>query len=140
MTPPALAEPVTLPAVIAYVDSAPGCRAADIAVTDLSAKVIKQHGKSDHYLITGNVKNVGHHTQAVGTTQRVELVRDGKVLAPEPIPALDADVSYIVSFSLDRPVSERGKPLVLTLRYVLDDKSAPKNDCSNANDSLTKTF
>jgi len=126
-------------AFVAYVDAAPSCPAADIAVTSLTVKVLK-HKTSDHYVVTGNVQNVGHHTQAANFQQRVELLRDGKVLLPQPLPPLDADVVYPVSFALDRPASERGTPLVLTLRYVPSAKTARAEDCSNANDALTKTF
>jgi hypothetical protein len=126
-------------AFVAYLDAAPSCPAADIAVTSLSVKVMK-HKTGDHYVVSGNVQNVGHHTQQANIQQRVELLRDGKVLVPQALPPLDADVVYPVSFSLDRPVSERGTPLVLTLRYVPSGKAARSEDCSNANDALTKTF
>jgi hypothetical protein len=126
-------------AFVAYLDAAPSCPAADIAVTSLSVKVTK-HSASDHYVVTGNVQNVGHHTQSPSVQQRVELLRDGNVLVPQTLPPLDADVVFPVSFSLDRPATERGKPLVLTLRYVPVGKPSPAQDCSHANDSLTKTF
>jgi len=132
---------LTLADLMPYVEPAPSCRAADIAVTSLTVKVLKHRGKPDHYVVSGNVQNVGHHTQQAGIDQRVELLRDGKLLAPQSLPALDADVVYPVSFSLDRPIAERGQPLQLTLRYVLAQKaSSPAENCSGANDSLTKTF
>ncbi len=96
-------------AYVAYLDATPGCPAADIAVTSLGVKVTK-HSTSDHYVITGNVQNVGHHAQQPSVQQRVELLRDGKVLVPQTLPPLDADVVYPVSFSLDRPATERGTP------------------------------
>jgi hypothetical protein len=126
-------------AYVAYRDAAPSCPAADIAVTSLGVKVTK-HSVSDHIVVTGNVQNVGHRTQQPNVQQHVELLRDGKVLVPQTLPPLDADVVYPVSFSLDRPVAQRGTPLVLTLRYVADGKSSRAQDCSNANDALTKTF
>jgi hypothetical protein len=126
-------------AYVEYLDAAPSCTAADIAVTSLTVKVQK-HRSADHYVVTGNVQNVGHHTQQANVQQHVELVRAGKVLVPQTLPPLDADVVYPVSFALDRPVAERGTPLVLTLRYVQEGKAKPLEDCSHANDSLTKTF
>ena len=125
-------------AIVAYAD-AQACRAADIAVTSLSVKVVK-HKTGDHYIITGNVQNVGHHTQEPGVQQQVELLRDGIVVLPQVLPPLDKDVVYPVSFALDRPVIERGTPLVLTLRYVAASKTPANENCSGANDSLTKTF
>jgi hypothetical protein len=126
-------------AYVAYIEPAPSCPAADIAITSLSVKVTKR-GPSDHYVVTGNVQNVGHYTQHPNVQQRVELLRDNKLLVPQTLPPLDADVVYPVSFSLDRPASERGTPLVLTLRYVSVGKASPAQDCSHDNDSLTKTF
>jgi hypothetical protein len=137
--PPAFASETVPIAYVAYADATPACRAADIAVTSLSVKVSK-HKTVDHYVVTGNVQNVGHHTQAATVQQHVELLRDGIVVVPQVLPPLDKDIVYPVSFSLDRPAIDRGTPLVLTLRYVAASKTPVSENCSGANDSLTKTF
>jgi hypothetical protein len=126
-------------ALVAYDGSAQKCRSADIAVTSLTVKLTK-HKTGDHYVITSNLQNVGGHTQQPNIVQRVELLRGGIVLVPQTLPPLDAGVTYPVSFALDRPVAERGNPLVLTVRYVAGAATSAVNNCSGANDSLTKTF
>lgn len=116
------------------------CAAADPAVTNVVTQQFKKRGGNDHYLITATLTNIGAQSQTPDITQRVELVRNGVVLAPQTVPALGAGVAYKVAFAVDRPTGERGKPLTVTVRYVLVSGDAAHNACDRANDEVTKTF
>jgi hypothetical protein len=116
------------------------CAAADPAVTSLTSELLKKHGGVDHYVITTTVANVGAQGQTPDITQRIELVRNGIVLAPQTVPALGAGVTYKLAFAVDRPASERAQPLTVTVRYILASGDAARNACNRSNDAITKTF
>ncbi|MGA2392109.1 MAG: hypothetical protein ABSH03_02010 [Candidatus Lustribacter sp.] len=135
-----------LAGMLAFASSGPGplCPGADISVTDLQIKVIKgspRTATADRLLITGVFANVGNLAQQPRVAQHAELVRDGSVVAKQPLPALAAGVAYPLQFRIFRDTSQRTDPIEVLVRYVLDDKNrAPRNNCSATNDSLTKTF
>jgi hypothetical protein len=118
---------------------APSCGAADPAVTDIHVKLMKKR-TPDHYVVTVTVTNVGSMAQVVGLTQYAELVRDGKVVAEQDVPALGAGVPYVVAFGIDRAVVERKNPLPVTVRFVLAKGDRARNDCNLGNDVLSQTF
>ena len=91
-----------LAANIASPTPAAACTAADPAVTNLTAKLFKRHDGVDHYVLTTTVTNIGPQSQTPDITQRVELLRDGVVLAPQTLPALGAGVAYKLAFAVDR--------------------------------------
>lgn len=130
--------------VLALASPAPGCRGADISVTDLTIKVVKgsvKLGTSDRVLITANFTNIGASPQIANTNQHGELLRAGQVIAEQPLPALGMGVTYPLQFRIFRDISQRKDPIDVLVRYVLDDKAnSAKNNCSFANDSLQKTF
>ena len=132
----ALATPVPGPA--------PSCPHSDISVTALQIKVIKGSAKTataDRLLITGVFTNVGEQSQQPHIAQHAELLRDGVVVASQPLPALAARVAYPLQFRIFRDTSQRTDPIGVLVRYVLDDKRRPvRNNCSPTNDSLQKTF
>lgn len=134
--------PVFLAGLIAVASPAPDC--PDISVTDLQIKVIKGSPKTstdDRLLITGVFTNVGTKAQRAGVRQHAELLRDGNVVARQPLPALAADVAYPLQFRIFRATSQRTDPIEVLVRYVLDDpRSAPANNCTPTNDSMQKTF
>lgn len=132
-----LALPVT---VIPSPTPAAACAVADPAITALSSQLVKKRGGIDHYVITATLSNIGDQSQTPDITQRVELVRDGTVLAPQPVPALGQGVAYKVAFAVDRPTTERSQPLTVTVRYVLETGDPQRNACNRSNDALTKTF
>lgn len=133
-----------LAGILAYTATAPICRGADISVTDLQIKVVNgshRSADSDRLLITGVFTNIGMLPQQPHVAQHAELVRDGNVVARQPLPALAAGVARPLYFRIKRETSQRTDPLEVLVRYVLDDKHhALRNNCSLANDSLTKTF
>ena len=135
---PMLVTAAATVAVTAPAQSA--CPAADPAITDLSAQLIKKSNAPDHYVITTTLSNIGSLGQTPDITQRVELLRNGVVLAPQTVPALDAGVAYPVAFAVYRPAAERSQPLTVTVRYVLQTGDATRNACNRANDQRTKTF
>jgi hypothetical protein len=116
------------------------CAAADPAVTSLTSQLFKKKGGLDHYVITTIVTNVGRESQTPDIAQRIELVRNGKVLAPQAFPALGAGVAYTLAFAVDRPAAERSDPLTVTVRYLLTTGDPARNACDRSNDEITKTF
>jgi hypothetical protein len=120
------------------------CPGSDISVTDLQIKVIKgstRTATADRLLITGVFTNIGTEPQQAKIVQRAELLRDGAVVAQQPLPPLAAGVAYPLQFRIFRSTSQRTDPVEVLVRYVLDNKDhAPRNNCSRTNDSLQKTF
>jgi hypothetical protein len=120
------------------------CPGSDISVTDLQIKVIKGSAKTataDRLLITGTFTNVGMEPQQPNLAQHTELLRDGVVVATQPLPALGAGVAYPLQYRIFRATTQRTDPVMVLVRYVLDDKRhALRNNCSGVNDSLQKTF
>jgi hypothetical protein len=116
------------------------CAGADPAVADMSMKLVKKHGGDDHYIITAGITNRGERAQEPGIVQHVALVRDGKMLAPQVVPALGPGVRYVVAFAIDRPSSQRKEPLEVMVRYTLDKGDEALNNCNHTGDSLTKVF
>ncbi len=115
------------------------CAAADPAVTSLTSQLFKKRG-NDHYVITATLTNLGAQSQTPDITQRVELVRDGTVSAPQTVPALGAGVAYKLAFAVDRAAGERAQPLTVTVRYVLTSGDPARNACNRSNDEITQTF
>ena len=125
--------------------SSPSCHDGDISVTDLRAKTIKgsaRNGADDRLLLTADFANVGGKAQEPHTKQHAELLRDGKVLATQPLPALAAAVVYPLQFRIFRDRTTDTGPISVSVRYVLDQaRNKPeRNNCSPTNDSLQKTF
>jgi hypothetical protein len=116
------------------------CAAADPAVTNVAAQLFKRRGGTDHYVITATLTNLGAQSQTPDITQRIELVRDGAVQAPQTVPALGPGVGYKVAFAVDRAAGERAQLLTVTVRYVLTSGDAAHNACNRSNDEVTKTF
>jgi hypothetical protein len=116
------------------------CTVADPAVTSLTSQLYKKRGGIDHYVITTTVTNIGPQSQTPDITQRVELLRNGVVLAPQSLPALGAGVAYRLAFAVDRPAAERAQPLTVTVRYELVSGDPGLNACNRSNDEVTKTF
>ena len=133
-----------LAGALAMASPAPPCTGSDISVTDLQIKVIKGSAKTataDRLLITGVFSNIGQLPQERHVAQHAELLRDGNVVAKQPLPPLAAGVAYPLQFRIFRETSQRTDPVEVLVRYVLDDpKRAPRNNCTRVNDSLTKTF
>jgi len=122
----------------------PTCTGPDISVTALRIHVVKGSTKTntpDRALITADLTNVGMAPQLAHVEQHAELVRDGAVVASQPLPSLASGVTYPLQFRVFRDARQRKDPLEVLVRYVLDDKpKAAKMNCSSANDSLQKIF
>jgi len=134
-----------LAGILAVASPSPSpCAGSDISVTDLQIKVIKGSAKTataDRLLITGVFTNVGTESQQPHIAQHAELLRNGAVVAQQPLPALAGGVAYPLQFRIFRDTSQRTDPIGVLVRYVLDDKrQTRRNNCSAINDSLQKTF
>ena len=120
------------------------CHAGDISVTGFRAKTIKgsaRSGPDDRLLLTAYFANVGGKAQEPHTQQHAELLRGGKVIATQPLPALGKAVVYPLQFRIFRDKATDTGPVTVTVRYVLDRARRPShNNCSPTNDSLQKTF
>ncbi len=136
--------PVLLAGALALATPVQTCPHSDISVTGLQIKVIKGSAKTAtayRLLITGVFTNVGEQPQQRHIAQHAELLRDGVVVASQPLPPLAAGVAYPLQFRIFRDTSQRTDPIGVLVRYVLDDKRRPvRNNCSPTNDSLQKTF
>jgi hypothetical protein len=92
-------------------------------------------------LITADLTNVGVQPQTPHVPQHAELLRDGVVVAKQPLPALAGGVTYPMQFRLFRDLNSRQDPLEVLVRYVLDDRRDELSmNCSVANDALQKIF
>jgi hypothetical protein len=133
-----------LAGVLALASPDPTCPGPDISVTDLRVNIVKGSTKTntpDRFLITADLSNIGAASQAPHVQQHAELLRNGMVVASQPLPSLAGGVTYPLQFRVFRDVTQRKDPLEVLVRYVLDDKSrAPAMNCSSANDSLQKIF
>jgi hypothetical protein len=133
---------IALAALLASASPDPTCSGPDISVTDLRISVVKGKGDTaDRVLITADLTNVGMAPQSPHVAQHAELLRDGAVVASQPLPALQSGVTYPLQFRIFRPVKSRKDPLEVLVRYVLDDRGKTSEmNCSSANDSLQKIF
>lgn len=122
----------------------PSCSGGDISVTALRINVIKGSARTataDRLLITGDFTNVGGRSQEPHTAQHAEILRDGVVIGTQALPSLAKDVTYPLQFRIFRDTTHRTDPIAVIVRYVLDDKKITmRNNCTGANDSMSKTF
>jgi hypothetical protein len=135
---------VLLAGILTASPPVPSCHGGDISVTDLRIKLIKGSARAataDRLLITGDFTNVGGLDQQPQVAQHAELLRNGLVVASQPLPPLAAGTTYPLQFRIFRDTSQRTDPIEVLVRYVLDEKHhIDRNNCLATNDSLTKTF
>ena len=133
-----------LAGVLALASPDPSCTGPDISVTALRINVVKGSVKTstpDRFLITADLTNIGMQPQLARVAQHAELVRNGSVVATQPLPALASGVTYPLQFRVFRDAAQRKDPLEVLVRYVLDDKpKMPQMNCSSANDAMQKIF
>jgi hypothetical protein len=135
---------VLLASILTAAPPSPSCHGGDISVTDLRIKLIKGSARaatSDRLLITGDFTNVGAAAQEPRVEQHAELLRNGAVVASQPLPPLAPGITYPLQFRIFRDTSQRTDPVQVLVRYVMDDKHRERrNNCLATNDSLTKMF
>jgi hypothetical protein len=133
-----------LAGVLALVSPAPACSGPDISVTGLRINLVKGSDKTnvpDRFLITADLTNIGSAPQLPNVAQHTELVRDGSVVATQPLPSLASGITYPLQFRIFRSAKQRKDPLEVLVRYVLEDKNkTAQMNCSSVNDSLQKIF
>ena len=133
-----------LAGMLALASPDPLCPGPDISVTDLRINLVKGSDKTnvpDRFLITADLSNIGTGAQVPNVQQHAELVRDGSVVATQPLPALASGITYPLQFRIFRSPKSRKDPLQVLVRYVLDEKTkSSQMNCSAANDSLQKLF
>src|SRR5580658_9174342 len=99
---------------LALVTPEPVCQGADISVTSLQIKVIKGSARTataDRLLITGVFTNVGVLPQQPHVAQHAELLRDGSVVAKQPLPPLAPGVAHPLQFRIVRHTSQSTDPI-----------------------------
>jgi len=130
--------------VLALASPDPSCTGPDISVTALRINVVKGSEKTstpDRFLITADLTNIGMAPQLARVAQHAELVRNGAVVATQPLPPLASGVTYPLQFRVFRDAAQRKDPLEVLVRYVLDDKpKMSRMNCSSANDAMQKIF
>jgi hypothetical protein len=125
----------------ALATSAPSPCPSDLLVGNPRLKVVRSIDRPiDNYIFEVDVKNRGTAPQPETTRQHLALVRDGTVLGTQPVPALDADETYLAAFRVRLPHQFKRVPLAVEFRYVLDSKNAPRANCTSVNDRLAVTL
>lgn len=114
---------------------------SDLLVANPRLKVVRAYDKSrDNYVVTVDVKNRGAASQPDDTRQHLDLIRDGRTIGTQPIPALGADESYAAAFRVQLLHQSKRGPFSVEFRYVLDSKNATRANCTSANDRLNATL
>ena len=114
---------------------------SDLLVANPRLRVVRAADKSrDNFVVTVDVKNRGVATQPADTRQHLVLVRDGREIGSQPLPALGATESYAAAFRLQLPHERKRGPFTVEFRYVLDSKNASRANCTSVNDRLTATL
>lgn len=135
---------LVLASILGTASPVPACHAGDISVTALRVKLIKGSAPSataDRLLITGDFTNVGENSQEASVRQHAELLRNGVMVAQQPLPGLAAGTTYPLQFRIFRETSQRTDPVQVLVRYVLDEPHRiRRNNCLATNDSLTRVF
>ena len=130
--------------ILALASPDPSCTGPDISVTGLRISLVKGSDKTnvpDRFLITADLTNVGGAPQQPRVAQHTELVRDGSVVATQPLPPLASGITYPLQFRIFRSPKQRKDPLEVLVRYVLDEKTrSPLANCLGTNDSMQKIF
>ena len=93
---------VVMAGVLALASPEPTCTGPDISVTDLRLDVVKGSTKTntpDRFLVTADLTNIGTQAQQPHVRQHAELVRDGVVVATQPLPSLAGAVTYSAPIS-----------------------------------------
>jgi hypothetical protein len=131
--------PFLLAAAVAT--AVPSTCPSDLLVANPRLKVVRASDKAyDNYVVTVDVRNRGVAPQPDGTQQHLALVRDGRVIGTQPLPAIGADESYAAAFRVQLPHQAKRGPFSVEFRYVLDSKNASRANCTSVNDRLTATL
>ena len=123
----------------AIAQPSPTCSGADIAVQNV--RRLRSRGKdsdADRVVIEADLVNVGGTAQDAKVAQRVELLKDGRVVAVEHVRPLRSGERYPVALRFFSPSDERGSVLHVIVRYVPEDGRA--ENCNLGNNSVEKTF
>jgi hypothetical protein len=135
---------LVLASILGTASPAPTCNGGDISVTALRIKLIKGSARtatSDRLLITGDFTNAGATDQDAHVHQHAELLRNGTIVASQPLPPLAAGTTYPLQFRIFRESDQRTDPVQVLVRYRLDEqRHIDRNNCIATNDSLTKVF
>jgi len=125
----------------ALATAAPSPCPSDLLVANPRLKVVRATDKTrDNYVVTVDVTNHGVAPQPSETRQHLSLLRDGKVIGSQPIPAIGANESYVAAFRQQLPHQPKRAPFTVEFRYVLDSNNAARANCTSANDRLTATL
>ena len=114
---------------------------ADLVVENPRLKVVRATDRSlDDYVVTVDVTNRGSGAQTAGVKQHLELLRQGKPVAVQPIPSLARGERYAAAFRVPLPHAGRPAPFPVAFHYVLDSKHAARDNCVSANDRVSATL
>jgi hypothetical protein len=113
----------------------------DIAVANPRLKVVRARDRTyDNDIISVFVANNGSVSQRPDVRQHLDLLIGPTVVGSQPIPPINAHDSYEAAFRFQVQHEQKRDPLKVTLRFVIDSKTAPGENCTTTNDQVTATL
>jgi hypothetical protein len=113
----------------------------DIVVANPRLKVVRAPDRAyDNDIITVSVTNNGSVAQRPDVRQHLDLRIGPTVVGSQPIPPLASRDSYEAAFRFQVRHEAKRDPLKVTLRFVIDSKTAPGDNCTTTNDQVTATI
>jgi CARDB protein len=113
----------------------------DIVVANPRLKVVRVRNRGyENNIVTVSVTNNGNLPQRAEVRQHLDLLFGSTVIGSQPIPALGAQQSYEAAFRFQDKYEKKRQPRAVTLRFVIDSKAMPGENCTTSNDQVTTTL
>src|SRR5260370_41049089 len=110
----------------------------DIVVANPRLKVVRAPDRAyDNDIVSVFVSNNGSVAQRPDVRQHLDLLIGPTVVGSQPIPPLGARENYEAAFRVQVKHEQKRDPLKVTLRFVIDSKAAPGENCTTTNDQVT---
>jgi len=113
----------------------------DLLVANPRIKVVRARNRAfDNNIVSVDVRNNGQVPQRTDIRQHLDLLLGNVVVGSQPIPAIDAQDSYLAAFRFQLKHVKKRVPQPVTFHLVIDSKIAPGENCTTTNDKLTATL
>ncbi len=110
----------------------------DIVVTNPRLKIVRARDRAyDNDIVSVFVANNGSVAQRPEVRQHLDLLIGPTVVGSQPIPPLASHDSYEAAFRFQVKHEQKRDPLKVTLRFGIDSKTAPGENCTTSNDQVT---